>query len=382
MRSGRRPEIAYPRAQTLGYQPALDGVRAVAILLVLFFHAFKWPGGGFLGVHVFFVLSGFLITTLLLQEWEARGSISLRRFYRRRALRLVPALVVVLVTYAGLQTARAVLLGHPIELSTALKGVTYCALYLSNIAQAAGVVLPPSINHLWSLATEEQFYVLWPLALLAVLRFGGRRPAILALLLGLIAAIAIHRAALGMAGADERRMYYAPDTTFDVILVGCLFGVAYVLAPPPRSFRARAALRWGALAGAAVILVAVLVTAIDSRVFNTSFLLPFSLAVGLVVYALAIHEQPALERALSIRPAVYLGRISYSLYLWHPMVLLFAADLAGLPMLAGTALALVAAAASYRFVEQPFLRRKGREQAPARPEPRRQRHTLGEQAAP
>jgi peptidoglycan/LPS O-acetylase OafA/YrhL len=138
----------------LGYVPALDGVRGVAIALVVLWHAFHVPAGGFLGVHVFFVLSGFLITALLLQEWHGTGSISLRHFYFRRALRLFPALAAMLLAYTAIQVARELARPSALDLSTALKGVLYSAFYVSNVVQASGVVLGVPISHLWSLATE------------------------------------------------------------------------------------------------------------------------------------------------------------------------------------------------------------------------------------
>src|SRR5215207_1763866 len=158
----------------LGYRPELDGIRGVAILLVVVVHLHNWPRGGFIGVDVFFTLSGFLITTLLLEEWRARGTISLRHFYARRSLRLFPAVAVLLAVYFIFALAA----GGP-YLGTRLAGVAYGLTYLSNWPQAYHWPFPEQeIGFLWTLAIEEQYYLLWPsLLLLAVYvaRLSSRR---------------------------------------------------------------------------------------------------------------------------------------------------------------------------------------------------------------
>src|SRR5262249_20873318 len=147
------------------------GVRGVAILLVVLMHTFNWPPGGFLGVDLFFVLSGFLITTLLVEEWQKRATFSLPAFYRRRALRLVPALVAVVAAYVVVRVAVDSIHSETPHhhLSRDLVGALAGIFYVSNIVQAAGALLPAGIRHLWSLGTEEQFYLLWPPILLLTL---------------------------------------------------------------------------------------------------------------------------------------------------------------------------------------------------------------------
>lgn len=155
----------------LGYRAALDGLRCVAILPVVGLHAFGWPRQGSLGVDVFFVLSGFLITSLLLAEREATGSVSLRRFYARRALRLLPALFAMLIcfliaTLISLSVQGNLDMAH---LRRPLLGVAAALTYTANFAGAAGFH-PAGLGHLWSLAEEEQFYLLWPPLLFVLLR--------------------------------------------------------------------------------------------------------------------------------------------------------------------------------------------------------------------
>jgi peptidoglycan/LPS O-acetylase OafA/YrhL len=157
--------------RALGYRPALDGVRGIAIALVVGFHAFGWPGAGTLGVDLFFVLSGFLITAILIEEHGRTGTISIRGFYRRRARRLLPALFAMLTPYL-LLAGVAVLVGQGSTVFLALAGALT---YTSNIIVAVDPsAVPAGLIHLWSLAAEEQFYLIWPLLLLSLLRFGIR----------------------------------------------------------------------------------------------------------------------------------------------------------------------------------------------------------------
>jgi peptidoglycan/LPS O-acetylase OafA/YrhL len=350
-------------ARRLGYVPALDGVRGIAITLVVLWHAFHQPVGGFLGVHVFFVLSGFLITTLLLQEWGGKGSISLRHFYFRRGLRLLPALAAMLLAYTAIQTARALVLEPgELDLSTALKGVGYSAFYISNIVQASGVVLGVTISQLWSLATEEQFYLLWPFVLVLALRAGAGRRAIAIVLGAAIALVAANRLYLTLADAPRVRLYFAPDTTFDAILVGCLLGLWFASGRFPRGLRSRRFALWATPPAFAYGAVIVATTGIESRALYAVLLLPFVAASAVLVLAV-LTEGSLVARILAVRPFVFLGRISYSLYLWHTMALVFGRDLLGLPSLGGVALGLVAATISYYAIEQPFLRLKARDRA-------------------
>jgi peptidoglycan/LPS O-acetylase OafA/YrhL len=173
----------------LGYVPALDGLRGIAILLVLGYHV-GWIPGGFLGVDVFFVLSGFLITTLLLEEWGQSGAIDLRAFYVRRVRRLLPALLVLLATL-GMLAAFEAADGRVGEGEAIASSITVCLLYVANIWRASGHFLTGPLTQMWTLAQEEQFYLLWPPLLLLGLRFRVRLGALAVVLaattLGVIA---------------------------------------------------------------------------------------------------------------------------------------------------------------------------------------------------
>lgn len=339
----------------------------MAILSVVGFHTIERPTGGFLGVHIFFVLSGFLITTLLLEEWDARGSISLRHFYRRRALRLLPALSLALVGFAVvatfvIATSRAV---TGLTTTSAVKGALLGVFYVSNIAQAAGTFVPGSIGHLWSLATEEQFYLLWPICLVIALRSGVSRRVVGGALAAAVVVLAAHRLEMTLRGVPQPRIYFGPDGSFDLLLVGCLAGVVVTSAGPSALARIRPACQRLWLPAAAVVAASLLIAQIfDRSVYE--FVLPlFGVAVACLLLSLVLVEDSLLGRALSLRPLVYVGKISYGVYLWHQIVLgsgLLPRSLGFYPHAAvGIALTMGIAAASYRYVEQPFLRRKRRE---------------------
>jgi peptidoglycan/LPS O-acetylase OafA/YrhL len=321
----------------LGYVPALDGLRGIAILLVLGVHANGLIPGGSFGVDLFFVLSGFLITSLLVGEWSSSGGISLRAFFRRRAFRLLPALVCML----GAWTLAAALF-RPERLRSILLGDVLGLAYLTNVVRGVGADLPePAFGHLWSLAQEEQFYLLWPpLFLLALRRHVAPRVLFISLL-ALAAAVILHRLALVDQGAAQDRLWYMPDTRADSIVVGCAAGLAF----------STSLLRTYPLWIPTTLLPAGLwIVMGHDGLWNLVF--PFvcaNLLLGVV-----LHRRWWFARAMSVAPLRYLGRISYGLYVWHwPLVAVLGWRL-GLPI------AVPVAALSYRFIEQPFLRRKRR----------------------
>lgn len=279
----------------LGYVPALDGLRALAIAMVFSGHLTGWPVGGAGGVTLFFVLSGFLITSLLLEEYTVSGRIGLRSFYARRARRLFPALAVMLLAYLVLDAV--------IYHANGLSRVAEYGLYGGNIYMA--VTQHPfgttGLDHLWSLAEEEQFYLVWPFALLLLMRC--RRPARWLAIVFL--ALVCYRVALIHIGAKTERLAYAPDTRSEALVLGSLLALWRPLAR-----------EW--LANASLMIAAFFVFAgnpapIISKVPLVSTLPLFELAAaGLVVTALG---STSLARMLAWKPLVGLGKISYSLYL-------------------------------------------------------------------
>lgn len=345
-------------APRLVYVPALDGLRAVAVLSVMVFHAQPdWLPGGFLGVDIFFVLSGYLITRLLLLEYSARGRIAWRRFYGRRALRLVPALLLMLLAYCAWMS-----LVPRIDLAKHLGDALLAFLYVSNWARAFDIHALHYLGHTWSLAVEAQFYLLWPLLVLWVLRRNAA-PASLAAWAAVLA-LASWGARLGLlwSGAPIERMYNGLDSHSDGLMAGAL--LAAVWSGASRWWDTLPAWARRALLAAAVALLGALIARADwtnpwmSGLGYTAV----SLAVVLVLLALGSAEPSLLGRVLSLRFLVWVGTISYGLYLWHFPVLLVLRDweIGGWThVVAGFALTFALAAASYYLVERPLLRRRG-----------------------
>jgi peptidoglycan/LPS O-acetylase OafA/YrhL len=349
------------------HRPDIEGLRAIAILLVVAYHAgVPLVRGGYVGVDVFFVVSGYLITSLLVREAEATGSVDLWRFYARRVRRLLPAIAAVLLAC----TAAGVLLYAPVEQRELASASFSAATYLSNVYFARGATdyLGPSAEthpllHTWSLSVEEQFYLAWPLfVLLALGALGARRGA---LSRRRLAGWMAGAAALSLIGSVVLTRYHQPWAFFSSPARAWEFaagGLAVLV--PLRGWRGAA----GSARGAAVqgwlglggIVAAALVFDADTVFPGVAALLPV-LATVLVLRSAAAHPRCAPARALGVRPFQEIGRLSYSWYLWHWPVLVFAAvavqDELGWPArLALTGLALAIAEASYRLVENPVRR--------------------------
>lgn len=343
-------------ASRLGYRPELDGLRGIAILLVVLIHTFGWPKGGLLGVDIFFTLSGFLITTLLLEEWGAHGSISLGQFYLRRYFRLFPALAVLVVSYVLFVLA----FSHGNE-AMRLRGAGFGITYTSNWVMAFNHPYPElEIGHLWTLAVEEQFYLVWPVLLVLFLKRGLGLKGTKWALLVLIVAVVAWRTLLDIHGVDDSRLYFATDTRFDQLLVGCLAGTMFVS-------RKRDAVRsrWlmiGGLAGGGFLLWRFFERNLLSFWSFKIGLTLFAVATALTIYACVTESFPSLRRALSVKWLVFVGTISYSLYLWHVSSNVFLRQflqVRGWPLhVSELALTLALACGSYYLVERPFLRRR------------------------
>jgi peptidoglycan/LPS O-acetylase OafA/YrhL len=357
------------------YLPGLDGLRALAVAAVIAYHlGYGWAQGGLLGVGVFFTLSGYLITGILLGHWEKAGRLGLRDFWLRRARRLLPALFVMLVAVAIWVNigARAYLPG--------LRGdVVASALYVSNwwyIGQHASYYAqfspPAPLDHLWSLAVEEQFYLLWPWLLLGALWLvsrkwrGGRgwlatRGALAGVTIVLAAASAIEMAMLYHPGYDPTRAYEGTDTRAFGLLAGAALAIMW---PARRGARPRLASAVTLdLAGAAGLAgIAVLIwrtTEYTSFMFRGGLVLLSLATVALV--AAAATPGSVTGRALGCGPLRWLGVRSYGIYLWHyPIIVLTAPPFGaafGLPRATAVVAATVAAAAvSWAFVEEPVRR--------------------------
>jgi peptidoglycan/LPS O-acetylase OafA/YrhL len=357
--------------------PALDGLRAVAVLAVIIYHFGLLPGG-YLGVDLFFVLSGFLITSLLIREWDRRrGHIGFRDFYLRRVLRLFPALGCVIAVTVAL-TVFLELFRPPsnrLYVVGTLEGLPLVVTFAGNWARA----LDPAsflgslglLGHTWSLAIEEQFYLLWP-ALFVLLMHRRFSRGFMALALALIAvAEMVYRTAMASAGYSNYRIYYGTDTHSDGLLIGCAIAFWLASRKAARVHQAAGGLLKGASGLATAVLVILFVLGGWSRApieISLAVLACGALLVGAVTERLPVF----LERLLSCEGAVLIGRRSYGLYLWHYILFgavaaLYPAEIFG-PRRIVTAVTIgalfiglfIVTELSYRFIELPALRLKRR----------------------
>ena len=307
------------------YRPHLDGLRTVAVYLVVLYHAgIGRFAGGFVGVDVFFVVSGYLVTQLLLRDLGTGGSIDLRRFYARRVRRLLPAAAVVLVVTAVVFTV----VGSPAEWGDAEDAIRAAALYVSNwffLARAtdyfAADIATNPVLHFWSLAVEEQFYVLWPLVLLGLHRLARRtsRPTRALQVAVAVGGAASLLAALRLADHHLDRAYFGTDTRAYQLLAGALLA----LTPGAVARLRRLGPAWLVPAASVAALGALAVAA-------TTFVDLDPIQRGALVTVIAVVALATLDaapsgiaaRVLALPPVVYLGRISYGTYLWHWLVVI------------------------------------------------------------
>ncbi len=352
-------------APRLPYMPGVDGLRAVAVAAVVTYHiGAAWLPGGFLGVNIFLVISGYLITSLLLAERRATGTIDLVRFWIRRARRLLPALFVMI---AVVLTVMVVL--HPGEVAR-LRGATLASLgYVANWYFVFAdqpyfdqFGRPSVFLHLWSLAVEEQFYLLWPPIMAAGIALFGRRRLLVGVLAG-IAGSTILAWALFEPFTDPSRIYYGTDTR----AVCLLAGVALAFLWPANRLRPlterRPRIVLEATGVAALVVVGLALTRLgelDAELYKGGFLW-VSLGTAVLV-AVAAHPSSLIGKALGWAPLVWLGLRSYGIYLWHwPIIMLTRPDedipLDGVPLATlQIGLTIAMAALSYTFVETPIRR--------------------------
>ncbi|MFE3163108.1 acyltransferase family protein [Streptomyces sp. NPDC059224] len=359
-----------------GRVAGIDGLRTVAVVLVIVYHVRPdlVPGGS-VGVDVFFTISGFVITRLLVAEYARTGRIGLWAFYRRRWLRLMPALLVMCALTALLSLA----LPLPLFRGTWVAAVLAAGSAVNLVRAGASATSPDltaPLGHTWSLGVEEQFYLAWPLLVLALLRRSAPR-AVLGWVTALCVLPVLWRTVLWDPAAVHR-IYNGPDTRADQLLVGALLALvlARLRADDPRLALLR---RWaGRLCRPAAVLLVLIAWRIPitetngwSPVWYTAGFLVAAVLSATVVAALQLCPRSRLSRLLSLSAPAWVGRnLSYGMYLWHYPVIRLLHDLGvrGAPLVpVGLLATLVAALASYALLERPLLRR-GRSRV-RRPEP-------------
>jgi peptidoglycan/LPS O-acetylase OafA/YrhL len=354
------------------YMPGLDGLRAIAVLAVIVFHlGFDWAPGGLLGVGIFFTLSGYLITDLLLAQLSARGRIKLGSFWLARARRLLPALFVMLAIVLAWVT-----IFGPAQPDQFRKAVVSAVFYINNWQQIFGDVsyfarFAPEgpLNHLWSLSVEEQFYIVWPFLLLIGVKLVRERPlasgvrprlAILTLALALVSTILM--AVLYHPSLDPSRIYYGTDTRAG----GLLFGAALAMVWPSRRLSRRITLQarntLDAMGVLGLLIIAIMIWQVgefDSFLYQGGFVI-LSLATVMVLMPLA-HPACRLGTWLGVRPLRWVGVRSYAIYLWQMPVIVLTATHAQNPQDEGllrkvlqVAAIFAISALSWKFIEEPI----------------------------
>lgn len=360
-----RPLEPGPKGTRLPHVTALDGLRGAAVAAVLLHHAGHLTGG-WLGVDLFFVLSGYLITALLIQGWKDTDHIALGNFWVRRIRRLGPALIVLLLGVS----AYAALVATPAELANIRADGLATLFEVANIHTiAAGgdywatVLRPSPLRHTWSLAIEEQLYLVWPLVVAGVLRWRRSPKAVLVVAVGAAIGSAALMEALFAAGISRSRLYYGTDTRAAAVMLGASLAAARVVLGPQRWAATRQARH--VVGVVAALALAVAWVRLDGSSDLAYQLLPLiGLAAMAVVASVADRRHPGpVGRVLGVRPLVGLGLISYGVYLYHwPIYLVLDQGRTGLDGWALTGVRVAAtvavAAVSYRFIEGPIRNRQ------------------------
>ena len=360
----------------LGHRPWLDGVRGLALLAVLFTH-FHIITGGAIAMDVFFVLSGFLITTMLAEEYQRNGSISLKNFYMRRILRLFPAFAVLLLVFA----IATILWTPPEHRADRWMEMVAAGCYIMNWHHYHGIQ-PSMLGHTWSLSLEEQFYLLWPILLVTLLWFKVSKKRILWIIVTGIVLSCLWRAwlhnehrVLGGERIDRMRLYIGLDTRADALLMGCLIGLLFTWGMLPRSERIIAWLKPLSLAALGVVAFCFFKRDHCSSQYYDGLYTVLAFAIAILFVRMLVAPSPLCRAVLEWRPFLIAGKISYGAYLFHIPLLAWLEspdmgwnDLNNVALLFAASIA--AGCASHYLVERPFLRLKDRFNAPTAAPPR------------
>ncbi len=356
-----------PRMKS-SYIPALDGLRAFAVIAVVVYHLKTvWAPCGLLGVTIFFVLSGYLITGLIIDEWNATSHLSLKNFWLRRVRRLVPAIIFLLLCLIVLCA-----IFSPVMLTKLKQDLLSCLFFYNNwwqifhdVSYFENLGSPSPVTHFWSLSIEEQFYIVWPVLLLLLFKIKTNKKLICALIVVLALLSAADMALLYVPGDDPSRVYYGTDTRAFSLLIGAF--LAFVL--PAARVRSEAFPKSARVVAEVAAFIALGIIA--AMIFTVSAYEPFlyrggyfglSLLTAIIIIAL-VNSRGILAKIFALAPLVWIGERSYGLYLWHyPLLLLMnpPTDFAEKPWwvyVLQVAVILAVTEFSYHFVENPI--RKG-----------------------
>lgn len=359
------------QAASKRYIPAIDGLRAFAVFSVILYHmGAPFAQGGLLGVTVFFVISGYLITGLLTAEWESTGTINLPQFWLRRIRRLFPAIVTVIVVMAAVFSIVSPLLLTKMR-PDIIPGLFWFENWwyiLRDVSYFDAVGAPSPLTHFWSLAIEEQFYLVWPIILLGVFKAGVSKTGVRRACLVLAAVSAIAMAVLYVPQGDPSRVYYGTDTRAFSLLIGAWLSFAWPGAQlteegtrnvPKASVLILDVVGVAAFLG--IVAMCVFINGYSDFMYYGGLVL-CSVLSAIVIAALA-HPRGQFARVAALKPFVWIGQRSYGMYLWHyPIIeLLQPRNATMLPWwihIVEIALILVISDLSYRFIETP-IRRNG-----------------------
>ncbi|MBM2658192.1 acyltransferase family protein [Staphylococcus pseudoxylosus] len=348
------------------YMPGLDGLRAIAVIGIIIYHLNKqWLTGGFLGVDTFFVISGYLITSLLLFEYESTGIINLKQFWLRRIKRLIPAMLVLVmvVTVATLIFKHAEIVNIKQDAFAAIFYVSnwwYIATDVNYFEQFAFMPL----KHLWSLAIEEQFYIIFPIVFILLLLIikKYRNVTLILWIISLVSLLTM--IIIGQAQTGHSRVYFGTDTRLQTMLLGVIFAFVW----PPFKLKKnpnhilRTIIDSIGVVGIALLLMLFFIVNDDSNwIYNGGFYLISGLTLFVIMSA--VHPSGYFAKILGNPLFIYIGKRSYSLYLWHFPVISFIHSYyvdGQLPVyvyVVDIILTIILSEMSYRYIETPFRKR-------------------------
>lgn len=337
--------------------PQLDGLRAVAVAGVMLCHTGLLSGAG-MGVDIFFVLSGFLITSLLIKEFRENGGINLRRFYMRRALRLLPAMWALITVYVICATLS--FSGHHLHDHLIDAVISIC--YVSNWARAFNMHPPVLLGHTWSLAMEWQFYLLWPVLLLTYFKLTGsdKHLVYLAIIMALVSIII--KFGLTYSGASGERLYNGLDTHGDVLLFGCFLACTVQAAKNVSGIACKLSNIVAIISASSFLSLVILISTNKLSGVQIGLIsIAFEALITIIIFDIVTNPTSIISQALSRPFIVWCGTISYGLYLYHYPIFKLLESLGyriSVVGFFGSIITFAVASLSYYLLELPFLRMK------------------------